>query len=93
MSWAVASVRSWKTQGIPLASFRPGTVLAPVHSARKESVVMTKTPDIISEIIRNPKHPFRKADDQPEKAQRHRYERRKVKEFIRLGTLVQERPA
>ena len=43
----------------------------------------------IEEIIRNPKHPFRKADDRPVKAQKHRYERRKVKEYIRLGDWVE----
>jgi hypothetical protein len=52
---------------------------------RKEYGTMTKTLDLITEIIRNPKHPFRKADDRPVKAQKHRYERRKVKEIIRLG--------
>ena len=52
---------------------------------RKDNVTMTKTLDLITEIIRNPKHPFRKADDRPVKAQKHRYERRKIKEFIRLG--------
>jgi hypothetical protein len=50
---------------------------------------MPKTLDLITEIIRNPKHAFRKVDDRPVKAQKHRYERRKVKEFIRLGDWVQ----
>ena len=54
---------------------------------------MTKTIDAITEIIRNPKHPFRKADDQPVKAQKHRYERRKIKEYIKLGNWGQESPA
>jgi len=44
---------------------------------------MTKSNEAIVEIIRNPKHFFRKADDRPVKAQRHRYERRKVKEYIK----------
>jgi len=44
---------------------------------------MTKSNEAIVEIIRNPKHSFRKADDRPVKAQRHRYERRKVKEYIK----------
>jgi hypothetical protein len=56
---------------------------------RKEKVTMPKTLDLITEIIRNPKHAFRKVDDRPVKAQKHRYERRKVKEFIRLGDWVQ----
>ena len=46
---------------------------------------MSKTIDAITEIIRNPKPPFRKADDRPAKAQKHRYERRKIKEYIKLG--------
>ena len=46
---------------------------------------MSKTLDAISEMIRNPKHGFRKADDRPIKAQKHRYERRKVKGYIKLG--------
>jgi hypothetical protein len=50
---------------------------------------MPKTLDLITEIIRNPKHAFRKVDDRPVKAQKHRYERRKVKEFIRLGDWAQ----
>ena len=54
---------------------------------------MTKSIDVITEIIRSPKPPFRKADDRPIKAQKHRYERRKVKEFIRLGDWGQENPA
>lgn len=54
---------------------------------------MTKTLDVITEIIRNPKHPFRKADDRPVKAQKHRYERRKIKEFIRLSDWAQEKTA
>ena len=45
---------------------------------------MSKTMEAIAEIIRNPDHPFRKADDRPAKAQKHRYERRKIKEFLHL---------
>ena len=56
---------------------------------RKETLHMAKTLDLITEIIRNPKHPFRKVDDRPVKAQKHRYERRKVKEYIRLGDWAQ----
>ena len=44
---------------------------------------MSKTLDAISEIIRNPKYTFRKADDRPVKAQKHRYERRKVKGYMK----------
>ena len=54
---------------------------------------MSKSIDAITEIIRNTKHPFRKADDRPVKAQKNRYERRKIKEFIKLGDWVSENPA
>jgi hypothetical protein len=47
--------------------------------------VMNKTFEAISEAIRNPKPPFRKADSQPKKALRHRYERRKIKEYLHLS--------
>lgn len=46
---------------------------------------MTKTLEVISEAIRNPKHPFRKVDNQPKKPLKHRYERRKIKEYLHLG--------
>jgi hypothetical protein len=46
---------------------------------------MIKTLEIITEAIRNPKHPFRKADNQPKKSKQHRYERRKIKEYLHLG--------
>jgi hypothetical protein len=53
--------------------------------------VMTKTLDVITEAIRNSKHPFRKADDRPKKAQKNRYERRKIKEYLHLGDwLIEE---
>ena len=46
---------------------------------------MIKTLEIITEAIRNLGHPFRKADNQPKKSQKHRYERRKIKEYLHLG--------
>ena len=54
---------------------------------------MSKTIDAITEIIRNPKHPFRKAEDRPAKDQKHRYERRKIKEYIKLSDWGEESPA
>jgi len=47
---------------------------------------MTKSMiETISEAIRDPKHPFRKADSQPRKAMKNRYERRKIKEYLHLA--------
>ena len=45
---------------------------------------MTKSLEVISEAIRNPKHPFRKVDNQPKKPLKHRYERRKIKGYLHL---------
>jgi hypothetical protein len=76
----------FELQGTPHLSL--GIVQA-LFISRKENV-MTRALDVITEIIRNPKHAFRKADDRPVKAQKHRYERRKVKEYIRLGDWVEQ---
>jgi len=46
---------------------------------------MIKTLEVITEAIRDPKHPFRKADNQPKKSQKHRYERRKIREYLHLA--------
>ena len=52
---------------------------------------MTKTLDVLTETLRNPKHPFRKAELRPKKAQRHRYERRKIKEYLHWdGWMLEE---
>ena len=51
---------------------------------------MIKTLDLITEVVRNPKNSFRKIADRPRKAEKHRYERRKVKEFLRLGDWGEE---
>jgi len=52
---------------------------------------MTKIIDQIDEVIRNPKHPFRQVADRPEKPQKHRYERRKVREFMKSGDWLSEK--
>jgi hypothetical protein len=47
---------------------------------------MTKSLDVIAEAIRNNnKGPFPKTDSRPKKALKHRYERRKIKEYLHLG--------
>lgn len=45
---------------------------------------MSKPPDSIPELIRNRKHPFSQVGDRPEKPQKNRYERRKIKQYIQL---------
>jgi hypothetical protein len=49
---------------------------------------MTKSLEVISEAIRNPKHPFRKVDSQPKKPLKHRYERRKIRSYLHLEEMV-----
>ncbi len=51
---------------------------------------MAKTMEVMSDAVRNPRHPFRKADNQPKKALKHRYERRKIREYLQLGDWLAE---
>jgi hypothetical protein len=53
---------------------------------------MSKTLDVIDEAVKNPNPPFRKIDNQPKKALKHRYERRKIKEFLHLADWLTEEP-
>ena len=71
-------------QGSPLASFTLG------YTLEKGIRAMIKTLDVINETVRNPKHPFRKTDNHPKKAVKHRYERRKVKSYLHLGDWLAE---
>ena len=51
---------------------------------------MMKTLEVMSEAIRNPKHPFRKTENSPKKALKNRHERRKIKEYLHLGDWLSE---
>jgi hypothetical protein len=46
---------------------------------------MTKSLEVLTEVISTSKYSFRKVDSQPRKPLKHRYERRKMKEFLHLG--------
>jgi hypothetical protein len=59
-----------------------------LNSNKETNQAMTKSLEVISEAIRNPKHPFRKVDNQPKKPLKHRYERRKIREYLHLGDWV-----
>lgn len=56
-----------------------------VRNLQPVITTMIKTMDLIADTVRNPKPPFRKSEHQPKKALKHRYERRKIKEFLHLG--------
>lgn len=53
-------------------------------SERKDST-MAKSVDSMFEMIRNTKHPFRQVADRPDKPQKSRYERRKVKQVLHMS--------
>lgn len=55
-----------------------------------QSCIMKRMMEIITEAVRDPKHPFRKLDHQPKKPLKNRYERRKVKEYLHLGDWQEE---
>lgn len=44
-----------------------------------------KSVDMLVDLVRMPKHPFRAADQRATKVQQSRYERRKVRECLRMG--------
>jgi hypothetical protein len=46
---------------------------------------MSKTTEFLTEALRDSKHPFRAVGDRPKKPQKHRYERRKAREFLKIG--------
>ena len=45
---------------------------------------MSKPTDVVTEVIRT-NHPFRQVDNRPAKPQKSRYERRKVRELLRIN--------
>ena len=51
--------------------------------------LMPKSIDVIADVIRNTKHPFKQVADRPDKPHKHRYERRKIKQYIQLGDWIQ----
>jgi len=45
---------------------------------------MPRSMNTLSEIAHAPKHAFRQAEHRPGKAQQRRYERRKIREYLKL---------
>ena len=59
--------------------------LEPLQSSvTKQKCVMKKMMEAITEVVRDTSHPFRKMEHQPKKPLKHRYERRKIKEYLQL---------
>ncbi len=49
-----------------------------------------KTTELLVDIVRSPKYPFRLADPRVGKVHQSRHERRKIREFLRMGDWVLE---
>ena len=64
---------------------KPDGMLHALPNLKKGNQPMTKSLEVISEAVQNPKHPFRKVDNRPKKPLKHRYERRKIKEYLHLA--------
>jgi len=78
--------QKWAQQG----AF-PGQAVLNANSNMTRAMI--KTLEAITEALRNPKPPFRKTDNQPKKALKHRYERRKIKEYLHLTDWQEEQVA
>ena len=61
-----------------------------VQTPQQKLCYMKRMMEVITEAVRDPKHPFRKLDHQPKKPLKNRYERRKVKEYLHLGDWQEE---
>ncbi len=46
--------------------------------------------ELIADVILHTSRPLRQIEDRPQKVQKHRYERRKVREYLRLGDWLAE---
>ena len=51
---------------------------------------MSKTPQVLAELVRNPKHQTRDIESRPHKSYQNRYERRKVREYLKIGHWIVE---
>ena len=68
-----------------LASFR---LCEGSNKQTERKYVLMKTADMMVDLVRTQKHPFRMADMRITKMQQNRYERRKIREVLRLGDWV-----
>jgi hypothetical protein len=55
------------------------------HGFGERKLPMMKTLEMVGEVVLNQKHLFHKTQHQPKKALKHRYERRKIREYLHLG--------
>lgn len=65
-------------------------MLQALVTTQKKHSAMTKSLEVITETVTNAKHPFPKVDNHVKKPSKHRYERRKIKEYLHLAELGPE---
>jgi hypothetical protein len=63
----------------------PPALGTPYAACKQGNQAMTKSMEVITEAVKNPKYTFPKVDQQPKKPNKHRYERRKIKEYLHIG--------
>jgi hypothetical protein len=66
--------------------------VSPVKGNERLNAMM-KTIEAMGEVIRNPKHPFRKTEHHTKKSLKNRHERRKIREYLQLGDWMAEETA
>jgi hypothetical protein len=81
---AIFNARSWAEPQTPVG------ILHARFTPKKGIRAMTKSLEVIDETVRNAKHPFRKTDNQPKKALKHRHERRKIKAYLNVADWLAE---
>ena len=76
--------------GERLASSERGlSTFSPTLSSLHPSTIMKKNTDVVSGLV-SEEHPFHQAQAQPGKAKQHRYERRKVRNILKIGDWAEE---
>jgi hypothetical protein len=80
------------TKALKMPSITSSQRLAsfPLCLVNERKISMAKSLEMIVDVIRNTKHPFRQLSDRPDKPHKSRYERRKVKQFIHVGDWMAE---
>lgn len=86
MTTTIVRVSSRKTEAFySLALLKLQSVFREKFFKTERIVSMAKSLDSMFEMIRSSKHPFKQVADRPDKPQKNRYERRKVKHLLHLG--------
>jgi hypothetical protein len=69
-----------------------GALPASAHFQKERKASMAKSLDSMFEMIRSSKHPFKQVADRPDKHQKNRYERRKVRHLLHMADWAEQAP-